>query len=717
MDKRIGHTGEKLLKKKCSFVLLGVAVLAGGGYAAAAGAEQYYEEGKYEEALAAYHEDGDTENVERVLQAMYDLAENYRTGSDGYEKNEEEAIRYYKLVAEDESAGNEKIEAASFYLGYIMTHNETEGDDEEAASWYKKSLNKGSLRAMNNLAVMYEKGQGVAQDYEKAMTLYELAAMLKDSVAENNMGKIYEYGYCGQQINLEESLKWYKKAAENDCDGAQESVERVLQAIYDLAENYRTGSGRYEKDEEKAIRYFKLVAEDESVGDDMVRKSSFYLGYIMSHNVAEEDDAEAAAWFEKAIEKGSVSAINNLGWMYGNGKGVAQDYEKAIELFKQAADAGEDGAMNNLGVIYENGEYGQKKNLEESLKWYKQAAEKNHDGAQESVECVLQAIYDLAENYRTGSGGYEKDEEEAIRYYKLVAESNVDADDIYVNLSCYMLGWIMAYNETEEDDAEAVSWFGKATEKGEGNATNWLGYMYENGKGVPQDYEQAVELYKKAADAKSGYAQNKLGEIYENGDCGQEINLEEAMKWYKQAAEKDYDGAQESVERLLQAMYDLAGNYRDGKNGVEKNEEEAIRYYKLVAEDESAEDNMIKNACYLLGYIMSNNEAEEDNTEAVTWFEKAIEKGSVEAITHLGSMYANGKGVPQNDEKAVELYKQAADAGEDYAMNNLGWIYENGEYGQEKNLVEALKWYKLAAEKNHDGAQESVERVKQALLQ
>ena len=37
MDKRIGHTGEKLLKKKCSFVLLGVAVLAGGGYAAAAG--------------------------------------------------------------------------------------------------------------------------------------------------------------------------------------------------------------------------------------------------------------------------------------------------------------------------------------------------------------------------------------------------------------------------------------------------------------------------------------------------------------------------------------------------------------------------------------------------------------------------------------------------------------------------------------------------------
>ena len=124
---------------------------------------------------------------------------------------------------------------------------------------------------------------------------------------------------------------------------------------------------------------------------------------------------------------------------------------------------------------------------------------------------------------------------------------------------------------------------------------------------------------------------------------------------------------------------------------------------------------MAGNACYWLGYVMCFNEVEDDDAEAVSWYEKAKEKGNVSAITCLGWMYARGKGVVQDDEKAIELYRQAADAGSKLAMNNLGIIYENGKAGQEVNLEEALKWYKLAAENGYDGAQESVERVEKAL--
>lgn len=91
-------------RRKWPIFLLGAVVIAGGAYAAKVGfhstksAEQYYEEGNYEKALAAYREAGDTENVKRVLQAAYDRAEDYSQGNNGYEKNEEEAIRYYKLI-------------------------------------------------------------------------------------------------------------------------------------------------------------------------------------------------------------------------------------------------------------------------------------------------------------------------------------------------------------------------------------------------------------------------------------------------------------------------------------------------------------------------------------------------------------------------------------------------------------------------------------------
>ena len=599
-------------RKKWPFVLLGVAILAGGGYAAMTGlqstqkkAEQYYEEGNYEEALTAYREDGDTENVERVLQAMYDLAEDYRTGSDGYEKNEEEAIRYYRLVAEDESAGDDMLEKACFELGWIMAKNEIEEDDVEAVSWFEKAIEKGNNGNANNwLGWMYENGKGVPQNYEKAVELYKKAADAESGYAQNKLGWIYENGEYGQKKDLEEALKWYKEAAENDYDGAQESVarveqalqeeteterstektaeqyyeegnyeealtayreagdtenvERVLQTMYDLAEDYRTGSDEYEKNEEEALRYYKLVAEDESAEDELVGNACFYLGYILAHNETEEDDTESISWYEKAIEKGDVDSINNLGWMYENGKGVTQDYEKAIELYKLAADDGEDYAMNNLGSIYENGYCGQEVNLEEALKWYKLAAEKNHDGAQESVERVLQAMYDLAESYRDGKNGVEKNEEQAIRYYKLVAEDESAGDDMVEN-ACFWLGWIMADNEDEKDDTEAVSWYEKAMEKGDVSAINNLGRMYEKGQGVQQDYEKAMELYKQAVDAGNKYAMNNLGRIYENGYCGQ-VNLEEALKWYKLAAENGYDGAQESVTRVEQAIHDLTGN-------------------------------------------------------------------------------------------------------------------------------------------------------------
>ena len=787
-------------RKKWPFVLLGAAILAVGGYAAMTGlqstqkkAEQYYEEGNYEEALAAYREDGDTENVERVLQAMYDLAEDYRTGSDGYEKNEEEAIRYYKLVAEDESAGEDMIQNAWICLGYIMSHNESEEDDAEAAFWFEKAKEKGSVNAITYLGWMYGTGTGVMQDYEKAVEFYRQAAEAGEANAMNNLGIIYEYEKYGQKKNLQEALKWYKLAAEKDYDGAQESVvrveqalqkkteterstektaeqyyeegnyeealtayreagdtenvERVLQTIYDLAWNYKDGKNGVEKNEEEAIRYFKLVAEDESVGDDKVRDASFYLGYIMSKNEAEEDDTEAASWFEKAIEKGSVSAITWLGWMYGIGKGVTQDYEKAIELYKQAADAGEDEVMNFLGFIYEYGQYDQEINLEEALKWYKLAAEKNQDGAQESVarveqalqeeteterstektaeqyyeegnyeealtayreagdtenvERVLQAMFDQAENYKDGKNGVEKNEEEAIRYYELVAEDE-SSSEINVEQSCFYLGYLMTQNETDEDDAEAAAWYEKAIEKGMTEARFKLAVMYEEGQGVAQDYEKAISLYTQQADEPDAFAMMELGRIYENGECGQKKDLEEALKWYKQAAnhgaELPNNEGYVGCQRVLQAMYELAEDYRDGSNGAEKNEEEAIRYFKLLAEDESAGEDLVKKSCTSLGKMLANNTTKEDDAEAVSWYEKAAEKGDLEGTVCLGTMYQKGQGVAQDYEKAAELYRQAADGGNADGINKLAGMYRFGQ-GVTQDSEKAVELYNQAINK------------------
>lgn len=55
-----------------------------------------------------------------------------------------------------------------------------------------------------------------------------------------------------------------------------------------------------------------------------------------------------------------------------------------------------------------------------------------------------------------------------------------------------------------------------------------------------------------------GLAMLRLGRTYENGWYDTEINLEEALKWYQLAADQDYDGVQECVDRVEAALQNAA---------------------------------------------------------------------------------------------------------------------------------------------------------------
>lgn len=66
--------------------------------------------------------------------------------------------------------------------------------------------------------------------------------------------------------------------------------------------------------------------------------------------------------------------------MYENGKGVAQDYQKAFSLYALAANEGNSNAQYNLGVMYENGR-GIEKNKNKAHEWYFKAAEQGDQDA------------------------------------------------------------------------------------------------------------------------------------------------------------------------------------------------------------------------------------------------------------------------------------------------------------------------------------------------
>ena len=80
------------------------------------------------------------------------------------------------------------------------------------------------------------------------------------------------------------------------------------------------------------------------------------------------------------------------------------------------------------------------------------------------------------------------------------------------------------------------------------------------------------------------------------------------------------------------------------------------------------------------------------------------ERGDIDAQNDLGMMYAEGVGVPQDQEMAAQWFRRAAEQGYAVAQFNLGGMYKQGR-GMPQDDKVAAQWYKRAAEQGHSGAQ------------
>jgi TPR repeat protein len=109
----------------------------------------------------------------------------------------------------------------------------------------------------------------------------------------------------------------------------------------------------------------------------------------------------------KAAEQGNAKAQFNLAVMYDSGKGIRQDYAKAVKWYRKAAEQGNAKAQFNLAVMYQNGK-GVWQDYAKAVKWYRKAAEQGNAKAQ----------FNLAVMYDSGHGVLQSSAVAADWYYK-----------------------------------------------------------------------------------------------------------------------------------------------------------------------------------------------------------------------------------------------------------------------------------------------------------
>ena len=96
---------------------------------------------------------------------------------------------------------------------------------------------QGLAQAQHNLGVMYEKGQGVGQDYIEAHKWFKLSAEQGYAQAQYNLGLMYSK--CeGVPSDDKEAVKWYRLSAEQRITGAQSNLGLMYEKGQGVEQDY-----------------------------------------------------------------------------------------------------------------------------------------------------------------------------------------------------------------------------------------------------------------------------------------------------------------------------------------------------------------------------------------------------------------------------------------------------------------------------------------------
>jgi len=308
----------------------------------------------------------------------------------------------------------------------------------EAERYYQMAVEKGSVKALVNLGILYKNEK---KDIAGAEKYYKMAVEKESVNALVWLGNLY----MQEKKDIAGAEKYYQMA----LDKGNVDAMVYLGFLY----------AKEKKDIAGAEKYYQMAVDKADVN------ALVYLGFLYQNE--KKDIAGAEKYYQMAIDKGDVGAMVNLGFLYENEK---KDIAGAEKYYQMAIDKGDVGALVNMGILYQN----EKKDIAGAEKYYQMAVDK----ADVNALVYLGILY---QNEKKDIAGAEK-------YYQMA----VDKAD--VNALVY-LGFL--YRNEKKDIAGAEKYYQMAVDKGDVKSMANLANLYFECNNISQK-ERAYNLSKKA---------------------------------------------------------------------------------------------------------------------------------------------------------------------------------------------------------------------------
>lgn len=553
------------------------------------------------------------------------LREKYETYIQGKDFDNEKAMYYLKRMADEYDDVNACRDLAINYnAGELI-----EEDFEKAKYYFEKAIEKGDVESLYELAYMYIYGNGVDKDVGKGFNLIKQAADKGHREAQYRIGKMLSEG-VGCDLNVDEAVKYLTMAANQGDEYAVEELKKL--------ENV---SGYNWLKEDATLNSYKQKSVDEL--EKMANSDDVYAMHALASAHQEgvsikKDNNKAFTLFEKAARLGFIRGLNSMAICYLEGLGIHKDVDKALEMFEYVYQQNCYIAGYYLGYIYET--YKKDGNLVKAIEYYQQAAKNGEELSSKRLQ-----FYKVGVNDKIPSDFEQR--------FKETETGNLQSDNANE-------GNDESTNQEQEDVSKLLNSFG--IDIGPIEPISYEDDPYK----VDEDFiEKLFEKIRKEPKPK------KIG-----------CKKADVEAWNKEQAKiKDY--GKYNVNKLMKlteendpyAMYVLANIYYErNDDSLSEDRCNAVNLYA-----KSAYYGLI-SAFHTLGYCYGGSAVflMGDTDKEIELYEYAACHGCLSSFTNLALIYSLGTQVEQDTDKAVELYKQAINFGSVKALNMLGNDYMEG---------------------------------------
>ena len=262
--------------------------------------------------------------------------EPFKTGMNFFNEGKyQEALETWKKDLDDANNAG----AAALMIGVIYENggNGINKDIAKALEYYEKSLTLGYEPAKLHIGILYVNGKSpIKQDLQKAYEYIHSVENLDYELVYEVAYKFYLYGW-GTAINIDKAKEIALKISDTDTR---------IRAFNEIKQQEKTSSTIIQS---KDIS--NNTADDTS--DTATAENLFNEGVKLC---SENKYIEAMITFKKAVELGHGKAAAWIGLLYNNGgNGIVSNTKNAMKWFEKSKEMGYQGTNVFIASYYRNG--------------------------------------------------------------------------------------------------------------------------------------------------------------------------------------------------------------------------------------------------------------------------------------------------------------------------------------------------------------------------